>query len=171
MLNKIAIVVGLCVFTLNMTTAQAAGAGDKPLIVTDKITQTECGDCHMVFPPGRLTGAGWAKIMDNLGDHFGEDASISAKNVKHIKAYLLSKSLDGKNSYPSKLVVKQWAKKGVVDPMRITETPNWIHAHKSQKYKLMVKEVGYTRGANCIKCHKNAERGTYEEFPGLYGLN
>lgn len=170
MLNKIAIFAIAAIIALGLNTARAAGPEDKPFTVTDKTTRSECGDCHMVFPPHRLTSAGWAKIMDNLGDHFGEDASFSPKNVKLVKAFLLSRSMDAKNSYPSKLVKKQWAKKGIVDPIRITDTPNWMRAHKSKKYKLMSKEKKYARGANCIICHKNAERGTYEEFPGLYGL-
>jgi len=172
MLNKNAIIVMAAITVLGFTSAWAAGVEDKPLTVTDKTTRAECGDCHMVFPPGRLTGRAWMKIMDNLGDHFGEDASIKPKTVAYIKAYLQSKSLDAKDRYPTKLLLEQWAKRGLVDPIRITVTPNWTRHHlRKEKYKRMSKELGYTRGSNCIICHKNAERGVYEEFPGLYGLD
>ncbi|NQV46587.1 MAG: hypothetical protein HQ504_02275 [Rhodospirillaceae bacterium] len=146
----------------------AAAAGAAEFTIKDDLTLTECGDCHMAFAPIRLTSGGWKKIMNNLGDHFGEDASLSAKTTKHIEAYLVSKSLDAKETVPGKMKIKQWAKKGLVDPIRITETPYWTRAHNSAKYKRMSKAVGYSRGSNCIKCHKNAETGTFEEFPGLY---
>jgi len=152
--------------------AASAGAGEYdniPETVTDAITRAECGACHMVFPPNRLTKGGWTKIMATLSDHFGEDASLKAEKVAHIEAYLTANALDAKDRVPTRMVLKQWAKKGLVDPIRITETPNWTRHHSTQKYKRMAEEVGYTRGANCIVCHKNAEKGMYEEFPGMYG--
>ena len=124
----------------------------------------------MVFPPNRLTSGGWKKIMTTLSDHFGEDASLPPKTVKHIQAYLMSKGFDTKGSYPSKLKVKAWKKKGLDDPIRITVTPGWKRHHRTEKYRLMSKDVKYSRGANCIICHKKAERGMYEEFDGLYGI-
>ena len=169
MFNRIPIIAA-GIMALSMVTVQASEIKDIPYTVLDETTASECGDCHMVFPPNRLTAGGWGKIMDNLSNHFGENARLKPKTAEHIKAYLQSKSLDAKNSYPSKLLIKQWAKKGLVDPIRITETPNWTRHHTTQKYKLMSKEKNYLRGSNCIICHKNALRGMYEEFPGLYGL-
>ncbi len=151
--------------------AQAqTGAEQRPLTIQDEIVASECGDCHMAFSPGRLSMAGWKKIMANLSDHFGEDASLDAKTTQHIEAYMVSKAFDAKNSYPSQLRLKQWVKKGIIDPIRITETPRWTRHHNSPKYRRMMQEVKYDRGANCLVCHKNAERGVYEEFPGLYGF-
>lgn len=141
-----------------------------PFSVQDELTRSECGDCHMVFSAGRLTMNGWKKIMSTLDDHFGEDATIDSADAKHIEKYLVSKAFDAKNSVPSRMRIKQWKKKGLIDPIRITVTPNWTRHHKSKKYKLMTVEVKYDRGSNCIICHKNGEKGVYEEFPGLYGI-
>ena len=171
MFSKIASIVMAGLLMLDTSPGLAEEVPDFPLTVQDEITRKECGDCHMVFPPNRLTVGGWTKIMGDLGNHFGEDASLTPKNAKHIKAYLLSKAMDAKKRVPVEMTLKQWKKKGIVDPIRITETPNWQRHHTTRKYKLMSKELKYMNGSNCIICHKNAERGMYEEFPGLYGLD
>ena len=171
MFSKIAIILVAGLFIMGVAPAPAAEVSDFPLTVQDDITRKECGDCHMVFPPNRLTIGGWTKIMDDLANHFGEDASLPPKGAKHIKVYLLSKAMDAKDRVPVKMTLKQWAKKGIIDPIRITETPNWTRHHTTKKYKLMSKDVKYMNGSNFIICHKNAERGMYEEFPGLYGLD
>ena len=143
--------------------------------VQDKITQTECGDCHMVFPPSRLTGTAWKKIMGGLSDHFGDDASMDAKSVKHIQDYLVENALDrpgknGKIGIRTKMRLAAWKKKGFVDPIRITETPEWTRHHtKTRHYNNMVEAIGYKAGSNCIQCHRGAEHGLYEEFDGQYG--
>lgn len=143
--------------------------------VQDEITQTECGDCHMVFPPSRLTGNAWVKIMSNLGDHFGDDATLDGASVKHIQDYLVKSALDrpgknGKIGIRTKMRLAAWKKKGVVDPIRITETPEWTRHHTKERHYLnMIEAVGYKAGSNCIQCHKGAEHGLYEEFDGLYG--
>jgi len=163
MLNKMAGVAAAGVFALSAATANAAE--QRPYTVQDEMTRTECGDCHMVFPPTRLTGNAWKKIMATLDDHFGEDASLDAETVKHIEAYLVAHALDAKMGIRTKMRLEAWKKKGIVDPIRITETPEWTRHHtRKQNYRKMAEDVGYTRGANCIKCHKGAERGLYEDF-------
>jgi len=170
MLNKIAGLAAAAVIALSTTAATADQAMDeamknRPYTVTDEVTRTECGDCHMVFPPNRLTGTAWKKIMATLSDHFGDDASLDAATIKHIEDYLVANALDAKMGIRTKMRLAAWKKKGVVDPLRITETPEWTRHHtKKANYKQMAKEVGYTRGSNCIKCHKGAERGLYEDF-------
>lgn len=162
MLNKIA---GIAAVGIVVLSAAAASAAERPYTVLDEVTRKECGDCHMVFPPSRLTKAGWHKIMTTLDSHFGEDASLDDATVQHIDAYLASKALDAKGGIRTEMRLKAWAKKGIVDPLRITETPEWKRHHTQKAlYKKMSAEVGYTRGANCVACHKGAERGHYEEF-------
>lgn len=169
MLNRFAFVLVATLLGLSATGASAIDPGERPYTVQDEITRSECGDCHMVFPPNRLTMGGWKKIMADLGNHFGEDASLDDASAKHIEAYLVSKAINARDTTPSRMMMKQWKKKGLVDPIRITETPGWTRHHKTKKYRLMSEDVGYKAGSNCIICHKHAERGMYEEFPGLYG--
>lgn len=171
MLNKIAGLAAAGVIALSATSAAAIDAAmeealkNRPYTVADEVTRAECGDCHMVFPPSRLTGTAWKKIMATLEDHFGDDASLDAESIKHIEAYLVSHALDAKKGIRTKMRLAAWKKKGIVDPLRITETPEWVRHHtKKSNYKKMAQDVGYTRGSNCIACHKGAERGLYEDF-------
>lgn len=145
-----------------------AASKDLGQFVSDELTKKECGDCHMAFPPVQLTAGGWKKIMAGLSDHFGEDASLEPAQVKHIEAYLVGKSLDGGGTMWGKMTIKRWKKKGLVDPIRITDTPGWKGAHSRPKYRRMAQDVGYDKGANCIKCHKQADKGIFEEFENLY---
>ena len=176
MLNKIVGIAAAGVIALSTASAMATDSGmekalkERPYTVTDKTVRSECGDCHMVFPPQRLTKNAWTKIMTTLDNHFGEDASLDDATAKHIEAYLVAHALDAKGGIRTEMRLKAWKKKGIVDPLRITETPEWTRHHtKKRRYHLMAKDVGYTGGTNCIKCHKGAERGLYEEFEGLYG--
>jgi len=187
MLKKIVIVAAVGVFALSSTPSNAAekvitdpGILERmkvlPLSVQDEITRTECGDCHMTFSPSKLTATAWKKIMGDLSNHFGEDATLDAATVKHIEDYLVSNALDrpdpktGKIGIRTKMTLKSWKKKGIVDPLRITETPGWLRHHtKKLHYKNMVKAVGYAGGSNCIQCHGGAEYGLYEEFEDQYG--
>lgn len=175
-IRAMALTVALGVFGVVVMSTSALAAEKKkidysqyPLTVQDETTRSECGDCHMVFPPNRLTMNGWKKIMSDLGNHFGENATIDAAKAKKIENYLVANAFDAKDSVPTKMRLAQWKKKGIIDPIRITDTPGWQRHHKTNKYRLMSKDVGYERGSNCIKCHKDAERGMYEEFPGMYG--
>lgn len=162
--------IGLTAAGMIALCAASVGAADVPgfegqkLVVEDEIVRKECGDCHMVFPPSRLTKGGWQKIIASLNKHFGEDATLSAETAKHIEDYLVANALDAKGGIRTELRLKAWAKKGLIDPIRITETPEWERHHPiKDTYRKMSKEVGYDRGSNCIKCHKGAEYGFYEE--------
>lgn len=141
--------------------AHAEGAAAPGL---DPVFKKECGDCHAAFHPSRLTKNGWKKIMADLGNHFGESATLPPETAKHIEDYLVSGALDAKEGIRTKMVLDSWKKKGVVDPIRITETPNWKHEHSGGEYMQMVKDKNYDRGANCIVCHKESADGSYVGF-------
>jgi hypothetical protein len=56
--------------------------------VTDQTTRDECSACHIAYPPALLPKASWNAILDDLSNHFGEDASLPAESVAQIRAYL-----------------------------------------------------------------------------------
>ena len=165
-----AAVAGAVVLGASVSSPRAEGIqipADAPDVVQDEITRRECGDCHMVFPPHRLPQNSWRKIIGDLENHFGENAALDADTGKHIEDYLVANAMDTKASVPVKMRLAAWKKRGIVDPVRITELPEWTRHHTAkEKYKRMTADVGYTRGSNCIKCHKGAEKGYFEEFPG-----
>ena len=62
--------------------------------VTNDLTKKECGACHMTFQPQLLPERSWKAIMDDLGNHFGEDASLDNDSAHHIEGYLVSNAAD-----------------------------------------------------------------------------
>lgn len=121
--------------------------------VTDPLVLQECGACHMAYPPSFLPKASWERIVAGLSDHFGEDASLSAKSAKAVLAYLVAHSSES-----------QWrggwsAQSPGADqaPLRITDTPFWIERHAGER------PLGARNGgrANCPACHFNAVRGRF----------
>ena len=125
--------------------------------VTDEMTKKECGECHMAFQPAFLPARSWAKIMDNLSDHFGEDASLPKEKVEHIKKYLMANAAD--TLWRSKMmrgVRKDWT------PIRITELPYWKHEHDEEVSPAAWKDPKVGSKANCKACHRMADAGVYE---------
>ena len=71
---------------LQLDQARASGAIS---IATDPLTVRECSDCHVPYAPRYLRAYAWQKIMANLGDHFGEDASLDEATRLKIEEYLV----------------------------------------------------------------------------------
>jgi hypothetical protein len=50
--------------------------------------RTECGACHMAYPPPMLPAEDWVIIMKSLDRHFGANASLDDKTRIEILGYL-----------------------------------------------------------------------------------
>ncbi len=141
-----------------------AGADERYPPVTDELTKKECGDCHMAFQPAFLPARSWEKIMDNLSDHFGEDASLPPEKVAHIKKYLMENAADTRwRSKMMRGVGKDWT------PLRITELPYWKYEHEKEVPPAAWKDPKVGSKANCKACHRYADRGIYEAEEYEYG--
>lgn len=120
--------------------------------VTHQATIKECGECHMVYQPALLPRESWAAIMDDLSNHFGEDASLPPELSADIKAYLVDASAPARP--PSAEPV-----------LKVTEQRWWLHEHDEIPVaRWQSPEVG-AKG-NCVACHRDAERGIYEDEDG-----
>ncbi|MDA3945503.1 MAG: diheme cytochrome c [Helicobacteraceae bacterium] len=119
----------------------------------------ECSSCHMAYQAEFLPKRTWAKMMNGLDDHFGVDASLTAKDEKILFDYLQ------KNAADSKRVGKHFAKMAASagdTSLRISDTRYFKKEHRKipQKY-IDQKEVKSI--ANCNACHQKAESGDYRE--------
>lgn len=68
-------VAALAVTVLLFGRAQA-GDDDYYAPVTDARTLQECASCDIAFPPSMLPAASWKRMMGELENHFGDDASL-----------------------------------------------------------------------------------------------
>jgi len=128
---------------------EGEGGSRGAFVVTDATTKTECSDCHIAYAPGFLPTRSWKAIMANLGDHFGEDASLDPATTDAIQAYLVANSSD------------EWGKATEGTPMRISELPWFKQEHGREVSKKALARAKSM--SNCGACHQGAERGNFED--------
>ncbi len=110
----------------------------------------ECSACHLAFQPAFLPKASWKKMMSELENHFGEDASLDADAVAEIEDYLVA------NASRKKF-------KGDGAPQRITELRWFKNEHSEREAKNMMKKLKVKSLVECAACHKGAEMGLYDD--------
>ena len=54
----------------------------------------ECASCHVAYPPGALPARSWTKMMSELDNHFGEDASVEPDEVQRLNDYLVANAAE-----------------------------------------------------------------------------
>lgn len=128
--------------------------------VRDALVKEECGSCHLAFSPAMLPASSWQRMMADLANHFGDDASVDADTAAKITRYLVDNAADrGNQSFNDKLM------RGVSmsnAPLRITELPKWQREHREvPAWEWHHKDV--RTKANCVACHTGAAQGYYDE--------
>jgi len=108
------------------------GSGAGGFNITDKVTATECGDCHQPYGADALPQGSWRRMMGDLSNHFGEDASLDNQTRDHITNYLVSNAPSGDG------------------PLRITET-GWFRSEHQGEARL--RQGG--KWMNCDSCHRS----------------
>jgi cytochrome c peroxidase len=156
------IAVGVALFAVGAVMLERAKAGSDEFFapVTDPLTRQECGSCHMAFPAGLLPARSWQKMMGELDNHFGEDASVDAATAKQITTYLVAHAADS-TGYGD---MRRWLR-GVsasAAPQRITELPKWVREHREVSPREWTRKEIASK-ANCVACHVDAERGYFED--------
>jgi hypothetical protein len=76
------------VLLLALARAQAHSASAWNPREDNPVWRTECGSCHMAYPPQMLAAADWLLILSQLDNHFGCDASLDRANQEEIANYL-----------------------------------------------------------------------------------
>ncbi len=120
--------------------------------------QSECGDCHMVYHPSLLPKKSWAVLMDELEDHFGEDAYLDDETSDEILAYLTSFSAENWDSEAANNLL-------IVDkekPTQISATPYWKLRHDKIDEDIF-KAKPINSKANCEACHGDAKTGRFDD--------
>ncbi len=128
----------------------AFGGDDNVPPINDALVAEECAACHFAFQPAFLPAESWRKMMGELENHFGEDASLGEEVRQKIEDYLVAN-----------------AGRGRVDadnpPMRITEL-NWFrHEHSEREATRMKERLGVKSFLECSTCHQGADRGYYDD--------
>jgi hypothetical protein len=152
----VASILGTVLFAATIMTVKAE-EGERMQPVTDPVVIKECGACHMVYQPGFLPAASWTKIMADLKNHFGENATLDPAVAQPIEAYLTAHA--ARNSK------RMRAASGNEPPLRISETA-WFkreHGRRGRSSPENLKRHNAKTIAQCKACHRDADKGYYED--------
>ena len=128
--------------------AQASGSKRPP--VTNPNWQSECGSCHVAYPPRLLPADSWRAIVDRLDRHFGTDASLDEATASSIRTFLETNAGGDRGAGSAAPV------------LRITETPRFRRKHGDIPAAVWRSEK-VRSPANCAACHAGADRGSFSD--------
>jgi hypothetical protein len=117
---------------------------------TPKSYEAECASCHMAYPPGLLGHTNWQNIMSGLDQHFGTDASLDIKTQNEITQWLI-KNAATRQKYSA-----------LAPENRATQSAWFIREHREINAEVWTRDSVKSR-SNCMACHIDAIKGTFNE--------
>ncbi len=139
--------------------AASPAMADYAAPISDPVTLKACGECHMTFQPSFLPARSWAKMMDNLSDHFGDNAAMAPDKAAHIRKVLMDGAADSNGGRMGYKVTQRLSPN--LTPLRITETPSFLRKHNLPDQ--VWKRPDVVTKSNCQACHPAADKGIYED--------
>lgn len=133
-----------------LMTATSALAETFPVIKNETVLR-ECGDCHMAFPPETLPRARWESIINNLENHFGENAALPPNLVTEILDFHVQRASDVSNVRAA----MKWRASG--NFARIIDAPRFLKKHGSCQPGVWTHEKVRSK-SNCLACHTDMQR-------------
>ena len=132
--------------------SHAVRAGDQrgpDLALLPKYKQ-ECAACHVAFPPGMLPADSWRRLLNNLPNHYGTDASLDAATLNQLAAWLSA------NAGTYKRV------REAPPEDRVTKSAWFIRKHDEVPAGVW-KRPAVKSASNCTACHTQADQGNFDE--------
>jgi hypothetical protein len=127
--------------------------------------QQECGACHLAYQPGWLPARSWTALMDDLGNHFGDDATLDPEVAARLTVYLTAHAADVGNYRRSRQIAQSVA--ADTAPLRISETPYIRAKHREIPARLIADNPQVKSLGRCDTCHGEAAEGIYNEHRAL----
>ena len=118
----------------------------------DRLYRQECGSCHIAYPPQMLSAKSWNLVMGNLGDHFGDDASVGVETGQRLTEIL------------ERNAKSRWSWDGEVSPVgSITESAYFRDEHDEIPRNWVGESAKITSWGACQECHQGADHGDFSE--------
>lgn len=113
--------------------------------------QRECAACHVAYPSHLLPAASWARLMKQLPQHFGTDASLDdPATARQIGDWLAAHAATGRRAAD------------VIEQDRITHSPWFLREHREMPAAVW-QRAAIKSPANCAACHPGAAEGRFGE--------
>lgn len=120
---------------------------------------SECGACHTLYPPHSLPKHSWVSMMNDLENHFGDDATLYEDDYHTILNFLVQNSAE---TSTQEMSFKISQSVGSNDIIAITQTGYWQNEHKNIPKKVFEHNEVKSK-ANCKVCHSDIENGLIED--------
>lgn len=137
--------------------APAPAPASAPTADAAALYETECGACHLAYPPGLLPAASWRKVLGGLDSHFGENAELGGTERARIEAWLVGNAAESGSNRKSSKILRSL---GGAAPLRITEVPYIRRKHHELKASVFERPSVGSR-SNCNACHSGAAEGNF----------
>lgn len=108
---------------------------------------TECGSCHLAYPPALLPARSWKALLAGLDDHFGQNAELAAATRATLLAWATA---NAGRDVPGPT------------PLRIT-TLRWWRGEHDELSPSVYRRQAVGSPANCGACHPGANEGAFSE--------
>jgi len=118
-----------------------------------------CGSCHFAYQPGLLPAASWERLLDGLGDHFGNAVDLDSGGKAALRAYLCANAADRSPRRHARKLLRGMDGR---TPLRITETSWFRHKHHHVAAATF-RRASVGGAGNCPACHPAAARGDYDD--------
>ncbi len=127
----------------------------------DSLFVEECGRCHTAYAPGLLTATEWKRVMDDLQNHYGDDASLDGPSRLAILRWLEEGAADGPEATR---LMRRIAETTVIgkDLPRMTASRLFRHEHDEIPGHVWTRK-SIARKSHCGACHIRANTGHYDE--------
>ncbi|MCP4073384.1 MAG: cytochrome C [Hyphomicrobiales bacterium] len=160
-MTKFILVLASSVFVLATPIVSVTANAESFPPIENQTVIAECGECHMVFFAEMLPRKSWLRILNSLGNHYGEDASIDSGPLKEIITFHTSRASDVLNIRGA-IKWREGLNKGEA-PERITTAPRFIRKHADNDFAQMWTKFKVASKADCLACHKGATRGQFDD--------
>lgn len=120
---------------------------------------SECGSCHTLYPPSLLPKHSWKIVMNDLENHFGDDASLQQDENISILSFLLQNSAETSSMEASWKILDSIKNKDII---AISKTNFWKNRHEEIP-KMVFDHKNVRSKANCKACHSDIEKGLIED--------
>ncbi len=150
---RITNLIRLTLFLFAALGAAAASADERPRAPTPAAPPQyaeECGACHIAYPGRLLPAESWRRLMQNLSNHFGTDASLDADAAEKISAWLAANAAGGRRA------------REAPPEDRITRSAWFVREHDEAPAGVW-RRPAVKSPANCPACHTRAAQGDYSE--------
>lgn len=120
-----------------------------------KLYFKECGSCHIAYAPYTLPKDSWKKMMGELENHFGDDASLDEEDRVEIEKFLLANSAEEKKTFLSSKILAE-------NPLVFSQSRLFAKIHRKIPQEAFTSSDVKSK-ANCQNCHQNAQDGYFQK--------